>query len=238
MKNSHFNTAMVEAISETMPNTNTIITIPDSNNKDHRMSVAGEHIISDASPRITITFHQISKIIDVPGKMVDPNSKEKIVKRILLDNISGQLHAGEIVALMGPSGSGKTTLLNVLAGRKLDGVSGRIWLNNQQYEKSMKRKFAYVLQEDIFFDELTVKQQLTFTALLRLPNDLTRNDKLAQVKRIIQELRLEQCANVPIKLISGGEKKRVNVATELLTNPSVVFLDGTVCKKTLPSSFF
>ena len=90
----------------------------------------------------------------------------------------------------------------------------------------MKRKLAYVLQQDLFFENLTVKQQLTYTALLRLPNHLSKSDKLAQVEQIIDQLRIRKCANTPIMLISGGEKKRVNIGTELLTNPSVIFLDG------------
>ncbi|CAF4209488.1 unnamed protein product, partial [Rotaria magnacalcarata] len=62
-------------------------------------------------------------------------------------------------------------------------------------------------------------------ALLRLPNHLSKQDKLAQVEQIIDQLRIRKCANTPIMLISGGEKKRVNIGTELLTNPSVIFLD-------------
>jgi ABC-type multidrug transport system ATPase subunit len=123
-------------------------------------------------------------------------------------------------------GSGKTTLLNTLAGRALSGVTGDIWFNKQRYDRRMKRKLAYVLQQDLFFQNLTVKQQLTYTALLRLPNDLSKADKLAQVEQIIDQLRIRKCANTPILLISGGEKKRVNIGTELLTNPSVIFLDG------------
>ena len=123
-------------------------------------------------------------------------------------------------------GCGKTTLLNTLAGRALSGVTGDIWFNNQRYDKAMKRRLAYVLQEDLFFGSLTVKQQLTYTALLRLPNDLSKKDKLAQVEHIIDQLRIRKCANTPINLVSGGEKKRVNIGTELLTNPSVIFLDG------------
>lgn len=96
----------------------------------------------------------------------------------------------------------------------------------------MKRKLGYVLQQDIFFNDLTVKQQLTYTALLRLPGHLSKNDKLAQVGRVIDQLGLQKCENTPILLISGGEKKRVNIGTELLTNPSVIFLDGRESKIT------
>ena len=118
--------------------------------------------------------------------------------------------------------------MNTLSGRALSGVTGDIWFNDQRYERSMKRKLAYVLQQDLFFENLTVKQQLTYTALLRLPNGLSRSDKLAQVEQIIDQLRIRKCANTPIMLISGGEKKRVNIGTELFTNPSVIFLDGKV----------
>ena len=116
--------------------------------------------------------------------------------------------------------------MNTLSGRAMSGVTGNIWFNDQKYDRSMKRKLAYVLQQDIFFENLTVRQQLTYTALLRLPNHLSRSDKMAQVERIIDQLRIRKCANTPIMLISGGEKKRVNIGTELLTNPSVIFLDG------------
>jgi ABC-type multidrug transport system ATPase subunit len=194
-----------------------------------QMSVEGVRTIAALSPRITVTFHDVSKVINVPAKMIDPTSKERFIQRTLLDKISGQIHPGQLVALMGPSGSGKTTLLNTLAGRALSGVSGNIWFNNQQYDKSMKRKLAYVLQQDLFFEKLTVKQQLTYTALLRLPNHLSKTDKLAQVEQIIDQLRIRKCANTPLMLISGGEKKRVNIGTELLTNPSVLFLDGKFC---------
>ncbi|CAF3458190.1 unnamed protein product [Rotaria sp. Silwood2] len=201
------------------------ITISKSGTVETRTSADNILMTADTSPSITITFYNLSKIINVPREKTDNTSKEKLVQRALLDRISGQIPAKQVVALMGPSGSGKTTLLNVLAGRTLSGVTGDVWMNNQRYEKSMKSKLAYVLQQDIFFEILTVKQQLTYTALLRLPNNLTRQDKLTQVNQVIEQLHLQSCADTTIMLISGGEKKRVNIATELLTNPSVIFLD-------------
>lgn len=123
-------------------------------------------------------------------------------------------------------GSGKTTLLNTLAGRALTGVSGKILLNGVSYQKRMKRMLAYVLQEDLFFENLTVEEHLTYTALLRLPGHFTKQEKLSQVAEIIDTLGLRKCANTAILLISGGEKKRVNIGTELLTGPNLIFLDG------------
>ncbi|CAF3559641.1 unnamed protein product [Adineta steineri] len=222
---NHINVAVIEPDFETNMKYNDDISKQRPTSIRTQLSFEGMRILEDLSPQITITFQNVCKIINIPGKMMDPPSKEKIVQRTLLDNVSGQVHPGQLVALMGPSGCGKTTLLNTLAGRSLNGVTGNIWLNHQRYEKSMKRILAYVLQEDIFFENLTVKQQLTYTALLRLPNNLTRKDKLAQVEQIIEQLHLQNCVNTPILLISGGQKRRVNIGTELLTNPSVIFLD-------------
>jgi ABC-type glutathione transport system ATPase component len=70
-----------------------------------QMSVEGAEIINALSPRITVTFYNVSKVINVPAKMIDPTSKERFIQRTLLDKVSGQINPGQVVALMGPSGN-------------------------------------------------------------------------------------------------------------------------------------
>jgi len=91
--------------------------------------------------------------------------------------------------------------------------------------KQLMSKMAYVKQADIFFEHLTVQDQLTYTALLRLPHAMSRASKDEEVRRILRLLRLEKVAASSIMMLSGGEKKRVNIGTELLTNPTVLLLD-------------
>jgi len=146
----------------------------------------------------------------------------------ILNSVSGYAAPGQVLACMGPSGAGKTTLMNVLSGRSSyqDGV---LSINGSPATpKTMKRlmsKVAYVKQQDIFFNHLTVRDQLTYTALLRMPSDKTTEEKHQEVDKLIRLLRLSKVADSQIMMVSGGERKRVNIATELLTDPEVLLLD-------------
>jgi len=91
--------------------------------------------------------------------------------------------------------------------------------------KRLMAKIAYVKQADIFFEHLTVRDQLGYTAMLRLPQAWEKKKKMDEVERIIKLLRLTKVATSEIRTISGGEKKRVNIGTELLTDPAVLLLD-------------
>merc|ERR1711907_63758 len=126
-----------------------------------------------------------------------------------------------------------TSLMNVLSGRAAY-QEGTITINGNVLDKAgMKRlmsKVAYVKQQDIFFQSITVRDQLTYTAQLRIPEKgMTKEERRAKIKseveRIIDMLRLQKCADSPIMMCSGGEKKRVNIGTELITDPSIIMLD-------------
>lgn len=149
-------------------------------------------------------------------------------KKTILSKVSGYAAPGEVMAMMGPSGSGKTSLLNCLSGRA-PYDSGCLSINGKPLDlPSMKRlmsKIAYVKQNDVFFQYLTVRDQLGYTASLRLPQAWPDEKKSDEVERIIALLRLSKVADSQIRMLSGGEKKRVNIGTELLTDPDIVLLD-------------
>lgn len=155
---------------------------------------------------------------------LDVKSENATKKKQILANISGQVQAGEILCLMGPSGSGKTSLLNCLSGRTTYDL-GTITFNGNALTKRLMTKMAYVKQADLFFDHLTVRDQLSYTAMLRLPQSWSRQAKLDEVDRIISLLRLNKVSETTLRLVSGGEKKRTNIGTELLTDPACLLLD-------------
>ncbi|XP_062165851.1 ABC transporter G family member 22 isoform X2 [Alnus glutinosa] len=149
----------------------------------------------------------------------------------ILNGITGSVNPGEVLALMGPSGSGKTTLLNLLGGRlRQPTVGGSITYNDQPYSKFLKSRIGFVTQDDVLFPHLTVKETLTYAALLRLPKTLTREQKEKRAVDVIYELGLERCQDTMIggsfvRGVSGGERKRVSIGNEIIINPSLLFLD-------------
>ena len=140
---------------------------------------------------------------------------------------------GQFLAIIGASGAGKTTLLNFLSGREISQnleKRGKILVNGQssQLVRNFSSLSAYVQQDDILFQTMTVKECLEFAAKLKLPGTLPM--KMARVKKLIADLKLTKCQNTRIggplvKGVSGGERKRTSIGVELITDPSLIFLD-------------
>eukprot|EP00890_Picochlorum_soloecismus_P003061 jgi/Picsp_1/3756/NSC_06591-R1_abc family transporter: multidrug len=184
--------------------------------------------------------HSFSSVHLPPGKgmlVSFRNINYSIVDRkkesvCLIDNVSGYLRGGEMVALLGPSGSGKTTLLDVLAGRKTVGnIAGEILFGGIKPTSMFLRRYTgYVEQFDTLVPILTVSEMLKYTAELKLETSVPQHAKTEAVEMVIKNLALETCRNVLIgsplaRGISGGQAKRVNIGIALISNPRVLFLD-------------
>ncbi|OIW10780.1 hypothetical protein TanjilG_27726 [Lupinus angustifolius] len=179
---------------------------------------------------ITLKFEELVYKVKLEHKGLCWGSTGTCKEKTILNGMSGVVCPGEILAMLGPSGSGKTTLLTALGGRLGGKISGKITYNNQPFSGSIKRRTGFVAQDDVLYPHLTVTETLVFTALLRLPNSLTRDEKVQHVERVIAELGLTRCRSSMIggplfRGISGGEKKRVSIGQEMLINPSLLLLD-------------
>ncbi|XP_038876291.1 ABC transporter G family member 21-like isoform X2 [Benincasa hispida] len=158
------------------------------------------------------------------------NESQSNTTRTILNGVSGVVRSGELLAMLGTSGSGKTTLLTALAARLPGKISGAITYNDKPFSSSMKRKIGFVSQDDVLYPHLTVLETLTYAAMLRLPKELSRDEKVAQAETIIVELGLTRCRNSVVgggllRGISGGERKRVSIGHEMIVNPSLLLLD-------------
>ncbi|OLY84370.1 ABC transporter G family member 7 [Smittium mucronatum] len=174
----------------------------------------------------TLEFKDVGFSVKI-GKGKDATYKD------ILSNINGTVKSGELVAIIGSSGAGKTTLLNVLSGRILGGtVTGDILFNGEKRDKkSFKRDVAYVEQDDLLFGTLTTKETLSYAADFRLHSSEYSADKKAErVKEVMKHLRLTKAENTLIgfeghKGLSGGERKRVSIGVEIVTDPKMIMLD-------------
>lgn len=192
---------------------------------------------SDVGSKVTFSPEKGSKGLTIEVMTPDPSPGGLIFKGVtvsmgntpILQDVCGMCEEGKLLAIMGPSGAGKTTLLNVLSGR-LPVTDGEISLNGMHISKKIRRKISYVLQEDIFFPSLTLRETLQFAASIRLPDTLSHDQKMSRLDDIVSSLELSRCLDTlmggpMMPGLSGGERKRASIACELLTNPWLILLD-------------
>lgn len=178
---------------------------------------------SDA-PKLTLQWANLS----LRASVKNPTTKSTDEK-IILNDVNGFAKPGELLVIMGPSGAGKSSLLDCISGRN-NKAEGSITVNGMPWNKSLKRLASYVMQDDLFYATITVREHLLFQARLRMGKTHSVQQYTERVDTVMEELGLMKCRDTLIggtslRGISGGERKRLSFATEILTNPSLLFVD-------------
>ncbi|CAF4435094.1 unnamed protein product [Rotaria sp. Silwood2] len=189
----------------------------------------------DLSSKGTLSFHNISYVIgqrqiNSRCKNWYPSFIKSKPKKQIIDDVSG-IFASGMNAIMGPTGCGKSSLLDILAYRKDNhGVSGQVFIDGYPPPSSYKYIVGYVVQDDIISGTLTVRENLMFSANVRLSDDVSDKERKERVTKVIHDLELEACADTKIgteflRGVSGGERKRTCIGMELVLSPKILFLD-------------
>lgn len=186
---------------------------------------------------IRLTDDETSKLIHdhTPTTLQFRNVSYRIGEKLILDNVHGIVKPGEVLAIMGASGAGKTSFLDILARKRKKGVvEGEFFLNGKSVSDSrFKSVVGFVDQEDTLMPSLTVYETVLYSALLRLPKNMSVAAKKYRVLETLEELGILGIKDMRIgnegeRGISGGEKRRVTIACELVTSPSILFMDEPV----------
>ena len=146
---------------------------------------------------------------------------------VLLNDISIAIPPRKFVALVGGSGTGKSTLMGALNGLR-PAESGMVFYNGQDYYKHLaafSTQLGYVPQDDIIHRDLPVERALYYAARMRLPDDFTGAQIQQRINEVLEDVEITHRRHLMVSKLSGGQRKRVSIALELLANPSVFFLD-------------
>lgn len=147
--------------------------------------------------------------------------------RRILDNVDGWVKPGTLTALMGVTGAGKTSLLDVLANRVTIGVvTGQMLVDGRQRDSSFQRKTGYVQQQDLHLETSTVREALRFSALLRQPRTVPKEEKYAYVEEVIKMLGMDEYAEAIVGVLGEGlnveQRKRLTIGVEIAAKPDLL----------------
>jgi ABC-type multidrug transport system ATPase subunit/pSer/pThr/pTyr-binding forkhead associated (FHA) protein len=147
--------------------------------------------------------------------------------KVLLQGITFPLPERSLLAVIGPAGAGKSTLLNALTGKR-PADQGTVLYDKRDLYKSyeeLRHRIGLVPQQSVTHDQLTARSALGYAAELRFPPDTGASERRGRVEEVLGELEMSQHGDTRVERLSGGQNKRVNIGLELLTKPSLLFLD-------------
>jgi ABC-type multidrug transport system ATPase subunit len=178
--------------------------------------VGGELIEYVDDGRATFEAHDLRVVVNSNGK-----------QKVLLDGITFPLAARSMMAVIGPAGAGKSTLLNALTGKN-QATTGNVFYDFRDlYDNydELRHRIGLVPQDSVIHDQLTAQSALGYAAKLRFSPDTVSEERNHRVTEVLGELSMTEHKDKPIHNLSGGQNKRVNIGLELLTQPSLLFLD-------------
>lgn len=179
--------------------------------------------------RLTYTGTELRQYDESSHIRIDALRLKKMGNKsvILLNDISLVIPPRKFVALVGGSGAGKSTLMDALNGLR-PAQEGAVLYNGMDYYRNLaafNTQLGYVPQEDIVHRDLSVERALYYAARLRLPGDFTKEQIQWRIDEVLEDVELTERRNLLVSKLSGGQRKRVSIALELLANPSIFFLD-------------
>ncbi|KAE8673189.1 Pleiotropic drug resistance protein 12 [Hibiscus syriacus] len=179
---------------------------------------------------LAMSFDTVNYYVDMPPEMKAQGVAEDRLQ--LLRGVTSTFRPGVLTALMGVSGAGKTTLMDVLAGRKTGGYTeGDIRISGfPKVQETFARISGYCEQNDIHSPQVTVKESLIYSAFLRLPKEVSNDEKMTFVDQVMELVELNNLKDAIIGLpgitgLSTEQRKRLTIAVELVANPSIIFMD-------------
>lgn len=174
-----------------------------------------------------IYYKKKSQGIAIKGITLDKWVGKKDSRKQILQNANIDIQGNEFVAIIGGSGAGKSTLMGILNGSDMK-FEGDVYYNSLSLKENfnhLKRLVGYVPQEDIIYENLKLRRMLYYTAILRMPNDTTKQEIEERIDYVLNTLDLKEHQDTYIRKLSGGQKKRASIAVELLADPKLFFLD-------------
>ena len=174
-----------------------------------------------------ILYQSFEKGVKVIAQDVCKTVRVRGKKKDIAQHINMQINPGEFVAFVGGSGAGKSTFMSCISGL-MKPTKGKVLINGvdlyQNYE-TLKNIIGYVPQDDIVFTDLTLSDMLSYSANLRMPDEVGSIEKERRIQEVLEIVDLTDAKNVKIKRLSGGQRKRTSIAIELLADPRLFFLD-------------
>ena len=165
---------------------------------------------------IALEVRQLNKVVSSKGG-----------KKTILDKVDCSIKPNEFVAIIGGSGAGKTTLMTAMSGFDTE-ITGNVFCNGidlRENFQTLKNIIGFVPQQDIIYENITLKKMLYYTAKLKMPEDTTKAEIERRIQDVLGMVELLEHQDTYIRRLSGGQKKRASIAVELLANPGLFFLD-------------